>query len=233
MPSISDIRFDERIIMKFTKEDIKHSMLLYAVTDRSWLKDGQTLNKVCEDVLRSGATFLQIREKDLDTASFEQEAKELKALCASLKVPFVVNDSVEIAIDIDADGVHVGQSDINGRDIRAMIGPDKILGISAGTVEEAVAAQKAGADYIGVGAVFATSTKKNARALSHEALCNICKAVDIPVVAIGGINSSNMEELRGSGIDGIAVVSAIFAAEDPGDATSKLLQQAKELIANE
>ncbi len=233
MPSISDTRFDERIIMKFTKEDIKHSMLLYAVTDRSWLKDGQTLNKVCEDVLRSGATFLQIREKDLDTASFEQEAKELKALCTSLKVPFVVNDSVEIAIDIDADGVHVGQSDINGRDIRAMIGPDKILGISAGTVEEAVAAQKAGADYIGVGAVFATSTKKNARALSHEALCNICKAVDIPVVAIGGINSSNMEELRGSGIDGIAVVSAIFAAEDPGDATSKLLQQAKELIANE
>lgn len=219
--------------MRFTKEDIRHSMLLYAVTDRSWLKDGETLAKVCEDVLKNGATFLQIREKDLDAASFKQEAKELKTLCASLKVPFVVNDSVEIAMDIDADGVHVGQSDIRGRDIRAMIGPDKILGISAGTVEEAVAAEKAGADYIGVGAVFATSTKKNARALSHEALCNICQAVNIPVVAIGGINGSNMQELRGSGIDGIAVVSAIFAAADPVNATRELLQQAKELIANE
>ena len=224
---------NERIIIRFTSEAIRHSMLLYAVTDRSWLKEGETLTKVCEDVLKNGATFLQIREKDLDAASFKQEAKELKSLCASHKVPFVVNDSVEIAMDIDADGVHVGQSDIKGRDIRAMIGPDKILGISAGTVEEAVAAEKASADYIGVGAVFATSTKKNARALSHEALCNICKAVNIPVVAIGGINGSNMQELRGSGIDGIAVVSAIFAAADPGNATGELLHQAEELITNE
>ncbi len=218
--------------MKFTSDDIRHSMLLYAVTDRSWLKEGETLAGVCDDVLKNGATFLQIREKDLEEAAFEQEAAELKAICAAYHVPFVVNDSVEIAMDIDADGVHVGQSDIRGRDIRAMIGPDKILGISAGTVEEAVAAEKAGADYIGVGAVFATSTKKNARALSHEALCDICRAVRIPVVAIGGISASNMKELSGSGIDGVAVVSAIFAADDPGNAAKALLRQAGELFGS-
>ena len=146
--------------MKFTTDEIRKGMLLYAVTDQSWLKEGQTLLSVCEDVLSNGATFLQIREKDLDANSFEAEAARLKALCARYKVPYVVNDSVEIAMAIDADGVHVGQSDIKGRDIRSMIGPDKILGISAGTIEEAIAAEKAGADYIGVGAVFATGTKK-------------------------------------------------------------------------
>ena len=140
--------------MKFTQDDIRKGMLLYAVTDQSWLKEGQTLLSVCEDVLSNGATFLQIREKDLDADSFEAEAARLKALCAQYKVPYVVNDSVEIAMAIDADGVHVGQSDIKGRDIRSMIGEDKILGISAGTIEEAIAAEKAGADYIGVGAVL-------------------------------------------------------------------------------
>lgn len=128
--------------MKFSKEEIQNSMLLYAVTDHMWLKDGEGLTDVCRKVLENGATFLQIREKDLDENTFEQEAEALKELCASYRVPYVVNDSVEIAMDIDADGVHVGQSDIKGRDIRAMIGPDKILGISAGTVEEAQAAEK-------------------------------------------------------------------------------------------
>ena len=142
--------------MKFTKDEIRRAMLLYAVTDRSWLKEGQSLTSVCEEVLAGGATLLQIREKDLAPDAFEAEAAELKALCARHRVPYVVNDSVEIALAIDADGVHVGQSDIMGRDIRAMIGENKILGISAGTVEEAVAAQRAGADYIGVGAVFGT-----------------------------------------------------------------------------
>ena len=131
---------------------------------------------------------------------------------------------------IDADGVHVGQSDIKGRNIRSMIGPDKILGISAGTVEEAIAAEKAGADYIGVGAVFVTSTKKNARNMSIDCLKEIVDSVNIPVVAIGGINAKNMMELAGSKIDGIAVVSAIFAAENPGDATKNLLIKAKELV---
>ena len=217
--------------MKFTQDEIRKGMLLYAVTDQSWLKEGQTLLSVCEDVLSNGASFLQIREKDLDANSFEAEAARLKALCARYKVPYVVNDSVEIAMAIDADGVHVGQSDVKGRDIRGMIGPHKILGISAGTIEEAVAAEKAGADYIGVGAVFATGTKKNARNLSIEALKEISSAVSIPVVAIGGINEKNLMELKGSGVDGVAVVSAIFAAENPGKATARLLELAREMVS--
>ena len=218
--------------MKFTKEEIRKSMLLYAVTDRAWLKENESLVSVCKEVLENGATFLQIREKDLDAASFEQEANALKELCAVYRVPFVVNDSVEIAISIDADGVHVGQSDIKGRDIRSIIGPDKILGISAGTVEEAVAAEKADADYIGVGAVFGTSTKKNARSMSMDLLKEIVSAVSIPVVAIGGIGTGNLLQLCGSGVDGVAVVSAIFAAEDPGKATADLRELAEEMVAS-
>ncbi len=217
--------------MKFTKDEIRKGMLLYAVTDQSWLKEGQTLLSVCQDVLANGATFLQIREKDLDANSFEAEAAKLKALCARYKVPYVVNDSIEIALAIDADGVHVGQSDIKGRDIRSLIGPERILGISAGTVEEAIAAETAGADYIGVGAVFGTSTKKNARNLTVEKLREISSVVSIPVVAIGGINAKNLIELSGSGVDGVAVVSAIFAAEDPGKATAQLLELAREMVA--
>lgn len=216
--------------MKFTKDDIRKSMLLYAVTDQAWLKENESLSDVVEKVLENGATFLQIREKDLAEDAFEMEAEKLKALCNQYKVPFVVNDSVEIALKCDADGVHVGQSDIKGRDIRAIIGENKILGISAGTVEEAIAAKKAGADYIGVGAVFGTSTKKNARSMSVERLKEICDAVTIPVVAIGGIGIHNMEQLAGSGIDGVAVVSAIFAAEDPGKATAQLLESSRKLV---
>lgn len=218
--------------MKFTKDEIRKSMLLYAVTDRSWLKEGQTLLSVCEEILNNGATFLQVREKDLDAASFQEEAEQLKQLCLRYKIPFVVNDSVEIAMAIDADGVHVGQSDIKGRDIRSIIGEGKILGISAGTVEEAVAAEKAGADYIGVGAVFGTSTKKDARNLTVEKLKEITSAVSIPVVAIGGINSKNLMQLSGSGVDGVAVVSAIFASEKPGQATALLLDLSKEMVAH-
>lgn len=216
--------------MRFTKEEIKNSMLLYAVTDRAWLKENEDLTSVCKSVIENGATFLQIREKDLDEGTFEQEAEALKKLCAQYHIPFVVNDSVEIALDVDADGVHVGQSDIKGRDIRSMIGNEKILGISAGTVEEAIAAEKAGADYIGVGAVFGTSTKKNARNLTVEKLKEISESVSIPVVAIGGIGVSNIMELVESGVDGVAVVSAIFAAENPGEATAKLLKLSKEMV---
>ncbi len=215
--------------MKFTRDEIRQSMRLYAVTDRMWLKPGERLAEVCKNVLENGATFLQIREKDLEAGAFEAEAQELKALCAQYHVPFVVNDSVEIAAAIDADGVHVGQSDIKGRDIRAMIGDGKILGISAGTVEEAIAAEQAGADYIGVGAVFGTSTKKDARNLSVEALREISEQVSIPVVAIGGINASNVMELAGSHVDGIAVVSAIFGAENPGEAAKELLKLASQI----
>ena len=218
--------------MKFTRDEIRKSMLLYAVTDQMWLKEGETLLDVCENVLENGATFLQIREKDLSEEAFEQEAAKLKDLCAKYRVPYVVNDSVEIAVDIDADGVHVGQSDIKGRDIRAIIGPDKILGISAGTVEQAIAAEQAGADYIGVGAVFGTSTKKDAQNISREQLLAICNAVTIPVVAIGGISAGNILELSGSGVDGVAVVSAIFGAQDPGKATAELLALSREMVAH-
>ena len=218
--------------MKFTKDEIRKAMLLYAVTDQMWLKDGEKLADVVEAVLQNGATFLQIREKDLAEDAFEAEAERLKTLCTQRGVPFVVNDSVEIAMQCDADGVHVGQSDINGRDIRAIIGPDKILGISAGTVAEAVAAEKAGADYIGVGAVFPTGTKKNATPMTMELLKEIVSSVSIPVVAIGGISAENILQLCGSGVDGVAVVSAIFAAEDPGKATADLLKLAKEMVAS-
>jgi thiamine-phosphate pyrophosphorylase len=218
--------------MKFTKDEIRKSMLLYAVTDQMWLKAGEKLPDVVESVLKNGATFLQIREKDLAEDAFEAEAERLKTLCAQHGVPFVVNDSVEIALQCEADGVHVGQSDIKGRDIRSIIGTDKILGISAGTVEEAVAAEKAGADYIGVGAVFPTGTKKNATPMTMGLLKEIVSSVSIPVVAIGGINAENILQLCGSGVDGVAVVSAIFAAEDPGKSTADLLKLAEKMVVS-
>jgi thiamine-phosphate pyrophosphorylase len=205
-------------------------MLLYAITDRTWLKEGQSLVDVVRGVLRSGATFLQIREKDLAPDAFEAEAEALRDLCREYRVPFVVNDNVDVALRCGADGVHVGQSDIRGRDIRALIGPDKILGISAGTVEEAVAAQKAGADYIGVGAVFGTTTKKDARSMTVERLREIAGSVTIPVVAIGGISAANIAQLSGSGIDGVAVISAIFASPDPAAAAADLLTRAKGVV---
>ena len=216
--------------MKFTKDEIRQSMLLYAVTDRMWLREGQTLAQVTERVLQSGATFLQLREKALAHDAFLAEAVELKALCARYHVPFVVNDAIDIALACGADGVHVGQSDIVGRDVRAMIGPDRLLGISANTVEAAVAAQRAGADYIGVGAVFGTATKKDARDLGVEGLRAICAAVSIPVVAIGGVSADNLPQLAGSGAAGAAVVSALFAQPDPGAAAARLHALAQEVL---
>lgn len=216
--------------MSFTKDEIRRAMLLYAVTDRAWLRPGQTLEEVAESVLENGATFLQLREKELDDARFLAQAKALQALCRRRRIPFVVNDRVDIALKSDADGVHVGQSDIQGRDIRSLIGPERILGISAGTVEEAQAAERSGADYIGVGAVFGTSTKKNARNMTLETLRDIRRSVSIPVVAIGGIHAGNIAALKGSGVDGVAVVSAIFAAPDPGAATRELLDLAGKMV---
>ncbi len=216
--------------MKYSKEDIRRAMALYAVTDRSWLREGETLADVCRNVLEHGATFLQLREKEMDVESIQKEARELKELCAAFHVPFVVNDSVETALAVDADGVHVGQSDIQGRDIRALIGPDRILGMTARTVEEARAAEAAGADYIGSGAVFGSSTKKNAKNLPLETLRDICASVSIPVVAIGGIGKENIRKLAGCGIAGAAVVSAVFGAEDPGRAAEELLALSREII---
>ena len=215
--------------MKFPKDDIRRGMTLYAVTDRSWLGE-RTLDQVVEQVLRGGATFLQLREKELDRAAFLAEAKELKALTAKYRVPFVINDDIDIALESDADGVHLGQTDLMGRDARALIGPDKILGITANTVELAVAAEKAGADYIGAGAVFGTTTKQNAKNLSLDTLRDICRAVTIPVVAIGGINEDNLPRLAGTGVAGAAVVSALFAQKDPEEAARRLRALAEKMV---
>ena len=209
----------------------KKDLLLYGVTDRSWLGD-RTLAQQVEASLRGGATMIQLREKHMDRGSILAQALELRELCGRYGVPLILNDDAELAQAAGADGVHVGQSDIVGKDVRAMIGPDKILGISANTVETAVAAQAAGADYIGVGAVFPTSTKKDAKSLSREEMRAICEAVDIPVVAIGGINAGNLPQLAGSGVDGVAVVSAIFAQPDPGAATRHLLELAGTMVAS-
>lgn len=203
--------------MKCDKKDL----LLYAVTDRHWL-NGRTLYSQVEEALKGGATFIQLREKELDEEHFLEEAKEIKELCRRYQVPFVINDNVEIALAVDADGVHVGQSDMEAGDVRAKLGPDKIIGVSALTVEQAVMAEQNGADYLGVGAVFPTGSKADALEVSHDTLKAICKAVKIPVIAIGGISKENILELSGSGICGIAVISAIFAKDDIEEATREL-----------
>lgn len=214
--------------VKFSKE----SLLLYLVTDRHWLGN----RRLCEDVeraLKGGVTFVQIREKDdmvLDHDAYLAEALELKALCKRYGVPFVVDDDVELALECGADGVHVGQSDMEAGTVREKLGADKILGVSAQTVEEAVLAEKRGADYLGVGAVFHTGSKADAEDVSHETLKQICEAVSIPVIAIGGITRDNVRELSGTGICGIAVISAILAKKDVKEAAADLKEKTKEAL---
>ena len=208
----------------------KKDLLLYAVTDRGWLR-GQTLYEQIEKAIKGGATFIQLREKDLDEESFSNEAIEIQSLCKKYDVPFVINDNVDIAKRIDADGVHVGQSDMEAGNVRQILGDDKILGVSAQTVEQAIIAEKQGADYLGVGAVFPTGSKGDADDVSIETLKAICNAVSIPVVAIGGIGKHNVLKLSGSGISGIAVISAIFAADDISKATSELKAIIKDVIS--
>lgn len=204
--------------MRLNKEDL----LLYAVTDRRWLKEGETLVTRTEEAIDGGVTFVQLREKDLDEENFEREGRELKELCRKRGVPFVINDNVELAAKLDADGVHVGQSDMEALDVREIIGGDKILGVSAQTVEQAVTAEKHGADYLGVGAVFPTGSKDDAAEVSYDTLKAICHAVKIPVIAIGGITEDNVAELSKSGICGIAVISALYAKEDIKSAARRL-----------
>ena len=211
------------------KERLTKDLLLYAVTDRHWLS-GRTLFDVVKESLEGGVTFLQLREKNLDEEHFFEEAVELKELAREYNVPFVVNDNVDIALRMDADGVHVGQEDMAAKDVRALIGEDKILGVSAQTVEQAVLAEKQGADYLGVGAVFATGSKADAVDVSHETLKAICEAVSIPVIAIGGITEKNVSELSGSGIVGIAVISAIYAKEDIKKASADLKKATIEML---
>lgn len=207
----------------------KKDLLLYAVTDRSWL-GGHTLYQDVEAAIKGGATFVQLREKKLDEEHFLEEAKEIKELCRRYHVPFVINDNVDIALAMDADGVHVGQSDMEAGSVREKLGSDKIIGVSAQTVEQAVLAQQRGADYLGVGAVFPTGSKDDAVEVSHDTLRAICEAVDIPVIAIGGISAENVKELAGSGICGIAVISAIFAQPDIEAATKELKEQTRKML---
>lgn len=205
------------------------AMRLYAVTDRAWLSH-QTLKEQVEEALKGGATCIQLREKELDELSFLEEAEELCALCRAYHVPFIVNDNVKIALACGADGIHVGQHDMQAGDVRKAIGDNMILGVSAQTVEQALEAERNGADYLGVGAVFATSTKLDADAVSHETLREICRAVSIPVVAIGGIYKENIMQLSGTGVDGVALVSAIFASGDIENACRELRALSEQMV---
>ena len=207
----------------------KNTMLLYVVTDRTWLGDNKLEDQV-EESIKAGATFVQLREKELGFDNFVSEGIKIKKITDHYQVPFVINDNIEVALAIDADGIHVGQKDMNALDVRSLIGEDKILGVSAQTVEQALLAERQGADYIGVGAVFSTSTKNDADDVSYETVKAICEAVSIPVVAIGGINEHNLSQLKGYGVDGVAVISAIFAKSDISKATKDLLELSKEMV---
>ena len=207
----------------------KQHMLLYAVTDRAWTGK-QTLYEQVEAALKGGVTCVQLREKELDETAFLQEAKELCALCRRYGVPFLVNDNVEIAIACGADGIHVGQEDLAAGEVRRRVGENMLLGVSVHTVEEACQAVRDGADYLGLGAVFPTSTKTDVEQMSNETLRAICDAVDVPIVAIGGINRGNILRLAGSGVDGVALVSAIFSAEDIEGTCRELRAMSKEMV---
>lgn len=209
----------------------KESLRLYVITDRTWIKES-SLEEQVEEALKGGATFLQLREKQLSDDEFLEQAKKIKYITDKYKIPLVINDNVEIAIKSDADGVHIGQKDMNASKVRTLIGDDKIIGVSANTVETAILAQKQGADYIGVGAAFKTSTKKDASTISLETIKNICNSVDIPVVAIGGINEENALNLKNSGIDGICCISAIFSKENIYEAAKNLDDLSKQIVEN-
>lgn len=207
------------VLLRFSERDdrdveVKREMFcLYAVTDRTWLR-GKTLSEQVEEALLGGVTMVQLREKMLSEEAFLAEAEELKRLCDRYHVPLIINDHAEIAKKTDAAGVHVGQTDMAIPKVRESLGKDKIIGASARTVEQALEAQAEGADYLGVGAVFGTSTKLDAETIDRKTLKEICDAVSIPVVAIGGISLDNVFMLKGTGIAGAAVVSAIFSKED-------------------
>ncbi len=207
----------------------KKTMLLYAVTDRTWTGE-KTLCEQVEEALRGGVTCVQLREKDLPDEVFLQEAIKIKAICQKYQVPFFINDNVEVAIRCGADGIHVGQEDMEAGKVRSLVGDNMMIGVSVHTVEEALEAVRNGADCLGVGAMFSTSTKLDAEVLSKQTLYDICHAVDVPVVAIGGLNKDNISELSGTGVDGVALVSAIFAAEDIKQECQELYRISEEMV---
>lgn len=207
----------------------KRYMLLYAVTDRAWTGE-QTLYEQVEAALKGGVTCVQLREKEMDETAFLQEAKDICALCHRYGVPFIVNDNVDVAIACQADGIHVGQEDMAAGEVRRRVGDAMLLGVSVHTVEEARRAVRNGADYLGLGAVFPTNTKTDVEQMPNETLRAICDAVDVPIVAIGGINRGNILRLAGSGVDGVALVSAIFSAEDIEGACRELRAMSEEMV---
>ena len=202
-------------------------MRLYAVTDRAWAADEDDFLAQVEAAIDGGATIVQLREKHLDEDAFLKEAERFVALCRRKGVISIINDNVEIAVRTSADGVHVGQEDLEAGRARALLGSDRIIGVSAHNVEEALAAQAAGADYLGVGAAFVSHTKGDAKPIAVEAMAAITAAVDIPVVAIGGITRENLPTLAGRGLDGVAVVSALFAQKDVKAAAAELRRLAE------
>lgn len=207
----------------------KQYLRLYAVTDRTWTEK-QTLFQQVEAAVKGGATCVQLREKELDEAAFLQEAKEICALCRRYNVPFIVNDNVDIALACGADGVHVGQEDMAAGDVRCRAGKDIILGVTVHTVEEARQAVLNGADYLGLGAVFPTGTKTDAEQMPGDMLRATCDSVELPIVAIGGINRDNLFKLSGSGVDGVALVSAIFSAEDIEETCRELRALSEKMV---
>ena len=210
---------------------MRSSLILYAVTDRSWL-NGRSLKDDVEKAILGGATMIQLREKNLSIDEFVEEALEIKEVCKKYDVPFIINDSLEVFLKVDADGIHVGQNDLSADVVRRIIGPNKILGVSAENVGEALLAEKNGADYLGVGTIFSTTTKLDAITVSKEELARICYNVKIPVVAIGGITLDNIKELKNTMIQGVSVVSAIFKEKDITLATRKLLNEVNKLFFN-
>ena len=208
--------------MNFTEEQLN----LYLVTDRHWLAN-RNLEDDVEKAILGGVTMVQLREKNIDNDSFIELAKKVKQVCNKYKVPFIINDNLEVALAVDSDGIHIGQDDLPASLVRQKIGPNKILGVSAHNLDEAIAAKKAGATYLGAGAMFSTTTKDNTTNLSIEQLQAITKNVDIPVVAIGGINYDNCLSLKNCNLAGIAVVSAIMAATNISEAASNLKKRAQ------
>lgn len=211
--------------MKFSKKDL----LLYAVTDRSW-SEASSLEEQVQKAIDGGITFLQLREKNIEISEFLKLGKQLRKLTNKYQIPYVINDDIDVAVQVQADGIHIGQDDCDIDKCRELLGESKIIGVSVQTVEQAILAQEQGADYLGVGAIFTTNTKLDASKVSLDLLKEICMSVSIPVVAIGGITTTNIEKLAGTGINGIAVVSEIFSSDNIVESTKKLLNITKKFI---